>query len=81
MLILKLGKGNSPTFAAELGELVRRTEAAIGKRMADAAPVVLINQLLSDADMAGLCERQPITGACRMARAGTFPFPRPEPWV
>ncbi|MFC5357973.1 tetratricopeptide repeat protein [Azospirillum himalayense] len=54
VLILKLGKGNSPTFAAELGELVRRTEAAIGKRMADAAPVVLINQLLSDADMAGL---------------------------
>lgn len=54
VLILKLGKGNDPAFAAELGELVRRTEAAVGKRMADAAPVVLINQLLSDADMAGL---------------------------
>ncbi|TWA58832.1 glycosyltransferase involved in cell wall biosynthesis [Azospirillum brasilense] len=54
VLILKLGKGNNPAFAAELGELVLRTEAAVGKRMADAAPVVLINQFLSDADMAGL---------------------------
>ncbi|WP_449226965.1 tetratricopeptide repeat protein [Azospirillum argentinense] len=54
VLILKLGKGNNPAFTAELGELVRRTEAAVGKRMADAAPVVLINQLLSDADMTGL---------------------------
>ncbi|WP_188263200.1 tetratricopeptide repeat protein [Azospirillum tabaci] len=54
VLILKLGKGSNPAFGAELGELVRRTEAAVGKRMADAAPVVLINQLLSDGDMTGL---------------------------
>nr|WP_246653942.1 tetratricopeptide repeat protein [Azospirillum formosense] len=54
VLILKLGKGNNPAFGAELGELVRRTEEAVGKRMADAAPVVLINQLLSDVDMTGL---------------------------
>lgn len=54
VLILKLGKGNNPAFGAELGDLVRRTEAAVGKRMADAAPVVLIDQLLSDADMTGL---------------------------
>lgn len=54
VLILKLGKGTNPAFGAELGELVRQTEAAVGKRMADAAPVVLINQLLSDADMTGL---------------------------
>ncbi|MBB3268522.1 Flp pilus assembly protein TadD/glycosyltransferase involved in cell wall biosynthesis [Azospirillum sp. OGB3] len=54
VLILKLGKGSNPAFNAELGNLVRRTEDAVGKRMADAAPVVLINQLLSDADMTGL---------------------------
>ncbi|QCN97760.1 hypothetical protein D3093_21560 (plasmid) [Azospirillum argentinense] len=54
VLILKLGKGTNPAFGAELGALVRRTEEAVGKRMADAAPVVLINQLLSDADMTGL---------------------------
>ncbi|AWJ86739.1 hypothetical protein TSH58p_25105 (plasmid) [Azospirillum sp. TSH58] len=54
VLILKLGKGNNPAFGAELADLVRRTEAAVGKRMADAAPVVLVNQLLSDADMTGL---------------------------
>ncbi|MBK4720923.1 glycosyltransferase family protein [Azospirillum sp. YIM DDC1] len=54
VLILKLGKGNNPAFGAELGELVRRTEIAVGKRMADAAPVVLIDQLLSNADMTGL---------------------------
>ncbi|QCO17384.1 hypothetical protein D3869_19280 (plasmid) [Azospirillum brasilense] len=54
VLILKLGNGKNPAFGAELGDLVRRTEAAVGKRMADAAPVVLINQLLSDADMTGL---------------------------
>ncbi|CAO3450620.1 hypothetical protein [Azospirillum argentinense] len=54
VLILKLGKGTNPAFGAELGALVRQTEEAVGKRMADAAPVVLINQLLSDADMTGL---------------------------
>ena len=54
VLILKLGKGGNPAFGAELGELVRRSEAAVGKRMADAAPVVLINHLLSDAEMTGL---------------------------
>ncbi|MDQ2103877.1 tetratricopeptide repeat protein [Azospirillum sp. C340-1] len=54
VLILKLGKGSNPAFGAELGDLVRRTEAAVGKRMADAAPVVLINQFLSDVDMTGL---------------------------
>lgn len=54
VLILKLGTGNNPAFGAELGNLVRQTESAVGKRMADAAPVVLINQLLSDADMTGL---------------------------
>lgn len=54
VLILKLGKGSNPAFGAELGEQVRRTEAAVGKRMAEAAPVVLINQLLSDAEMTGL---------------------------
>lgn len=54
VLILKLGKGNNPAFGAELGDLVRRTESAVGKRLADAAPIVLIDRLLPDADMTGL---------------------------
>ncbi|HEY0835844.1 MAG TPA: hypothetical protein VGE72_18215, partial [Azospirillum sp.] len=54
VLILKLGKGTTTSPLGELGALVRLAESAVGKRMAEAAPVVLIDRLFSDAEMTGL---------------------------
>lgn len=54
VLILKLGKGGSPSMHADLARLVRRAEAAVGRSLADAAPVVLVDRTLSDAEMSGL---------------------------
>ncbi|WP_448205820.1 tetratricopeptide repeat protein [Azospirillum sp. sgz302134] len=54
VLILKLGKGGNPALRAELATLVRRSESAVGRRLADAAPVVLVDHTLTDADMTAL---------------------------
>jgi len=54
VLILKLGKGANPALRKELGVLVQRSEAAVGRRLADAAPMVLVDQPLTDAGMTGL---------------------------
>ena len=54
VLVLKLGKGGNPALRSELGALVQQSESAVGKRLADAAPVVLIDQPLTDTEMTGL---------------------------
>nr|WP_274389863.1 tetratricopeptide repeat protein [Azospirillum doebereinerae] len=54
VLILKLGRSLGPALRAELGALVRGAERAVGRRLAEAAPVVLIDRLLSDEEMTGL---------------------------
>ena len=54
VLILKLGRTLGPALRAELGTLVRGAERAVGRRLAEAAPVVLIDRLLSDEEMTGL---------------------------
>ncbi len=54
VLILKLGKGGNPALRAELATLVRRSESAVGRRLADAAPVVLVDHALTDTDMTAL---------------------------
>lgn len=54
VLVLKLGKGGNPALRAELATLVRRSESAVGRRLADAAPVVLVDHALTDADMTAL---------------------------
>ena len=54
VLILKLGKGGSPALRADLATLVRRSESAVGRRLAEAAPVVLVEQTLTDAGMTAL---------------------------
>ncbi|WP_286192251.1 tetratricopeptide repeat-containing glycosyltransferase family protein [Roseomonas genomospecies 6] len=54
VLILKLGKGASPALRAELATLVRRSESVVGRRLAEAAPVVLVEHTLTDADMTAL---------------------------
>lgn len=54
VLILKLGKGGSPSMHADLARLVRQSEAAVGRSLADAAPMVLVDRTLSDAEMSGL---------------------------
>ncbi len=54
VLMLKLGKGGETTMRAELGALLRLAEAGSGKRLAEAAPINLIDQPLSDAGMTGL---------------------------
>ncbi len=54
VLILKLGRSLGPAARAELGTLVRGAEQAVGRRLAEAAPVVLIDRLLADEEMTGL---------------------------
>lgn len=54
VLILKLGKGGNPAQRAELATLVQRSESAVGRRLADAAPVVLVDHTLTDAGMTAL---------------------------
>lgn len=54
VLILKLGRSLGPGLRTQLGELVRAAEQAVGRRLAEAAPVVLIDRLLSDEEMKGL---------------------------
>ncbi len=53
VLILKLGKGN-PQTRAGIQALVRQTEAAVGKRLDQAAPVVLVDRTLDEAAMTAL---------------------------
>lgn len=54
VLILKPGKGGNAKALAELQDIVRRTQAHVGKSFADAAPIVLVDQPLSEAEMTGL---------------------------
>ena len=54
VLILKLGKGGDAAMRAELGALLRLAEEGAGKRLAQAAPINLIDRPLSDAAMTGL---------------------------
>ena len=54
VLILKLGRTLGPALRAELGALVQGAERAVGRRLAEAAPVVLVDRLLSDEEMTGL---------------------------
>ncbi len=55
VLILKLGKGGGDAaMRAELGALLRLAEDGAGKRLAEAAPVNLIDRAMSDAEMTGL---------------------------
>lgn len=54
VLILKLGRTFGPALREELGALVRGAERAVGRRLAEAAPVVLIGRLLGDDEMTGL---------------------------
>jgi tetratricopeptide (TPR) repeat protein len=54
VLILKLGRSLGPDARAELGALVRGAELAVGRRLAEAAPVVLIGRLLDDDEVTGL---------------------------
>lgn len=53
VLILKLGKGNAQTRAA-IQALFRETEAAVGKRLDRAAPVVVVDQGLDEVAMTAL---------------------------
>lgn len=53
VLILKLGKGNAASEHA-IDALVARTEQAVGKRLADAAAVTIVNRRLSEEEMDGL---------------------------
>ncbi|MBP2228900.1 tetratricopeptide (TPR) repeat protein [Azospirillum agricola] len=54
VLILKLGRSLGPAARARLGALVRGAEQAVGRRLAEAAPVVLVDRLLTDEEMTGL---------------------------
>lgn len=54
VLILKLGRRLGPDLRSELGTLVREAERAVGRRLAEAAPVMLIDRLLTDDEMTGL---------------------------
>ncbi|MBP2302741.1 tetratricopeptide (TPR) repeat protein [Azospirillum picis] len=55
VLILKLGKGGGDAaMRAALGELLRLAEADVGKRLAQAAPINLIDRAMDDAGMTGL---------------------------
>lgn len=53
VLILKLGKGNAQTRVA-IQALFRETEAAVGKRLDQAAPVVVVDQGLDEIAMTAL---------------------------
>lgn len=54
VLILKLGRTLGPALRADLGALVQGAERAVGRRLAEAAPVVLVDRLLTDEEMTGL---------------------------
>lgn len=54
VLILKPGKGGNREARAALEDIVRQTQRHVGKSFAEAAPVVLVDQPLSEADMTGL---------------------------
>lgn len=54
VLILKPGKGGNENARRYLQTIVRQTQAHVGRSFADAAPIVLVDQPLSEADMTGL---------------------------
>lgn len=54
VLILKPGKGGSEAARRHLQTIVRQTQAHVGRRFAEAAPIVLVDQPLSEAEMTGL---------------------------
>lgn len=53
VLILKLGKGN-PQTRADIQALFRQTEAVVGKRLDQAAPIVVVDATLDEAAMTAL---------------------------
>lgn len=53
VLILKLGKGN-PQTAAAVQMLFHQTEAVVGRRFREAAPIILVLGALDEASMDGL---------------------------
>ncbi len=54
VLILKPGKGGNETARRHLQAIVRQTQDHVGRSFADAAPIVLVDQPLSEAEMTGL---------------------------
>ncbi|MFV3075387.1 hypothetical protein [Niveispirillum fermenti] len=54
VLILKPGKGGTESARRHLQAIVRQTQAHVGRSFAEAAPIVLIDQPLSEAEMTGL---------------------------
>jgi len=54
VLVLKLGKGESAAARAALADLVGRVQAQVGRRMEEAAPVLLVDQTLDEAGMTAL---------------------------
>lgn len=53
VLILKLGKG-SPQTRAAIDALFRQTEVVVGKRCAEAAPIVIMDRTLDEGAITGL---------------------------
>lgn len=53
VLIVKTGRGTDKDIAV-LRDLLLKSEAAVGRRFADAARVVFVNQLLNESQMEGL---------------------------
>ncbi|MFV3126466.1 tetratricopeptide repeat protein [Niveispirillum sp. KHB5.9] len=54
VLILKPGKGGNEAARRHLQSVVRQTQDHVGRSFADAAPIVLVDQPLSEAEMTGL---------------------------
>lgn len=54
VLILKPGKGGTEAARRHLQTVVRQTQEHVGRSFADAAPIVLVDQPLSEAEMTGL---------------------------
>ncbi|OYQ31482.1 hypothetical protein CHU95_20245 [Niveispirillum lacus] len=54
VLILKPGKGGTEAARRHLQSIVVRTQQHVGRAFADAAPIVLVDQPLSEAEMTGL---------------------------
>lgn len=54
VLILKPGKGGTEAARRHLQTIVRQTQEHVGRSFADAAPIVLVDQPLSEAEMTGL---------------------------
>jgi len=54
VLILKPGKGGNEAARRHLQTIVRQTQAHVGRSFAEAAPIVLVDQPLSEAEMTGL---------------------------